>query len=186
MTLIRIYRSKQNPIRLWLTVGLMVGLLIAIPFDPAYANGGTTILVEPVGPYSLTVTASPYPLQVGVTNDISALVGRQADQQLVLDAEVVIMVTPIDQAGKTQTLAASHDNATNKLYYATNVIFPTTGRWRITVQINGPDGSGETSFEEQVEAPSNRGALLWSIVGITAGVVAFVLALFVGRRSRDV
>lgn len=156
-----------------------------IPFSPAYANGGTTVLMEQVGPYNLTVSASPYPLQVGVTNDISALVGRQTGQQVVLDAKVTMVVTPVEQAGEPQTLPANHDNASNKLYYAANIIFPTPGRWQITVQIDGPDGSATTSFEEQVEKGSGGGALIWSLIGITVGIVAFGLALFMGRRSRE-
>lgn len=181
----RIDRSQKNYRFTWLIAGVMTALLVLTHPGPAYANGGTTVLVDQAGPYSLTITASPYPFQVGVIHDISALIGRQTDQQLVLDAEVVMIVTPIDQAGEPQTFSATHDNATNKLYYAANVVFPTTGRWQITVQVDGPDGSGATSFEEQVEEKSSRGALMWSIIGIAAGVIAFVLALFMGRRSRE-
>ena len=181
----RIDRSQKIFRSIWLIVGAVIALLVLPYAGPAYANGGTTILVDEVGPYSLTVTASPYPLRVGATNDISALIGRQTDQQLVLDAEVVITVTPVDQAGEAQTFSANHDNATNKLYYAANVIFPTTGRWRITVQVDGLEGSGATSFEEQVEERSRSRALLWSIIGIAVGVIAFVLSLFMGRRSRE-
>jgi hypothetical protein len=147
------------------------------------ANGGTILLVEEVGVYELTLTASSYPLQVGV-NDINALVERLPDQLLVLDAQVIMIVEPLDQPGETQTFPATHDTATNKLYYHANVIFPAAGRWKLTIKVNGPEGSVSTTFEARVESGQSVGFLKYlSLMGLPLVVIAF-LFFVLSRRVR--
>ncbi len=160
----------------------LIGLLLAVAW-PALANGGTILLAEEVGAYKLTVTGSPDPLRVGV-NDISALIGRLSDQLPLLEAEVIITAEPVDHAGQPQTFSATHNNATNKLYYAANVLFPTPGRWRLTVQVNGPEGPASAAFEVQVEQESALGSLTYPLAGIAIGAVVFYLAVMMGRKSR--
>ena len=159
--------------------GLVTGLLILLTWPGlARANGGTILLVETIGPYELTLTASPYPLRVGV-NDINALVERRSDLSLVLDAQVNISAEPLDLPGDSQTFAATHDTATNKLYYHANVVLPTPGRWILAVRVDGPEGSASTTFEAQVkQAPYLLRYL--SLVGLPLVVITFLF--FVLRR----
>lgn len=140
----------------------------------AQANGGTILWVEAVGAYELTITASPYPLQVG-TNDVNALVERLADQRLVLEAQVVITTESLDPPREPQTFQATHETATNKLYYHANVIFPAPGRWKVTVQVDGPEDSVRTSFETQVEQGSSVDFSRYlSLVGLPLVLLAFL------------
>ena len=149
----------------------------------AQANGGTILLVEEVGAYELTVTASPYPLRVGV-NDVSVLVEQLSDQLLVLEAEVMMTAEPLDQPGEPQTFPATHDNATNKLYYAANAIFPTSGRWKLTIHVEGPEDSVSTTFETQVEEQSSLDFLSYvSLVGLPLVVIAFLFFIMIRRAG---
>lgn len=162
-----------------LAIGLVIGLVVTFWPKLAIANGGTTILVENVGAYEVTVTASPYPLEVGL-NDISVLLGRLSDQQIVLDAEVSMVVEPVDRLGEPLTFSATHDKATNKLYYAANVDFPTPGRWKMTVQVGGPEGPATTVFETQVEQQSLGFLRYLSLIGLP--LIAIVILFFVLSR----
>lgn len=160
-------------------IGLVIGLVVILWPELAIANGGTTLLVEKVGAYEVTITASPYPLEVGL-NDISVLVGRLSDQQIVLDAEVLMVAEPVDHSGQPQSFSATHTNATNKLYYAANVVFPTPGRWKMTVQVDGPEGSASTVFETQVEEQSSDFLRYFSLIGLP--LIAIVILFFVLNR----
>lgn len=161
--------------------GLVAGLLILITWPGwVQANGGTILLVETAGPYEITITASSYPLRVGV-NDVNTLVERRSDLSLVLDAQVSISAEPFDQPGYSQTFSATHDTATNKLYYHANVVLPTPGRWKLAVRVDGPEGSASTTFETQVE--QSRASPLFrylSLVGLPLVVITFLF--FVLRR----
>jgi hypothetical protein len=164
-------------------VGLSGQLILLIGPSLAQANGGTILLVEQVGAYELTVTASPYPLAAGVTNDISILVGRQSDSQVVPEAVVILIAEPVDHPGEPQRFAATHANATNKLYYAANVVFSTSGRWKLTVRVEGPEGSVSTAFETQVEPqrPLSFPRFV-SFVGLPL-IVMVVLFFVLSRRA---
>ena len=164
-----------------LTIGLVVGLAVILWPAAAIANGGTTLLVERVGAYEVTITASPYPLEVGL-NDISVLLGRLSDQQIVLEAEVLMVAEPVDHSGQAQTFSATHANATNKLYYAANVDFPTPGRWKMTVQVDGPEGPASTAFEAQVEPQSFGFLRYFSFIGLPL-IAIVVLFIVLSRRA---
>jgi hypothetical protein len=133
------------------------------------------------GPYELSVSASSLPLEVGL-NDISVLLGRLSDAQLVLDAKVLMTVEPLDHPGEPQTFPAMHDNATNKLYYAANVVFPTPGQWKLTVRIDGPEGSVSTTHEAQV-AEKSVWRLPYLLIGLPLIIVALFLVLWRGFKK---
>jgi hypothetical protein len=166
-----------------LMAAVLVGLLVIAWPGRVQANGGTTMLVEQIDGYEVTVTASPYPLEVGRSNDISVLLGRLSDEGVELNAEVTITTEPLDQPGKPQTFVATHASATNKLYYAALVDFPNPGRWRLTVQVDGPEGSGSATFEETVGKRQISNLLIYPLLGIAAVVILYFFAVRVGRRS---
>lgn len=176
----------QNKISLdcWrLVAALVVGLLVIVWPGRVQANGGTTMLVKEIDGYEVTVTASPYPLEVGRANDISVLLGRISDEGVELNAAVNITTESLDQSGEPQTFAATHANATNKLYYASFIDFPNPGRWRLTVQVDGPEGSGSATFEESVGERQIFDLLVYPLIGIAAVVVLYFFAVMLGKRS---
>ena len=176
------FSTNPSTFHLWLAVGLAIGLLMMPWSGWAYANGGTILRVDKVGAYELTITASPFPLEVGV-NDISVLLGRLSDSQLVLDAKVTMTAEPVDHSGQPQTFPATHDNATNKLYYAANVVFPTAGRWQLTIQVAGSEDSVVTTFDVQVEQRRSLSFLRYLIIGLPLAVI--VVIFFVLRRGPE-
>jgi hypothetical protein len=181
----KIFRPNTYLFRGWLAVGLVIGLFMIVWPSMTYANGGTTLWVEKVGAYELTVAGFPFPLEVGVNNDISVLVGRLSDAQIVLDAQVTLTAEPVDRSSEPQTFSVTHANATNELYYSTNVVFPSPGQWQLTLQVDGPEDSVSTTFEVQVENTQSSGFTRYlSLIGLAAGLFVFLLAVVLSRNLR--
>ena len=121
---------------------------------PTFANGGTIrVGNQLVGPYEVTVFTSPSPMEVG-TVDVSVAVQRAGSSEMVLDAQVSVVVEPVGRQGRGGAFAATHEQATNKLLYAANVDLPTAGLWRFTVEVESALGEGKVAFEAEVAEPS--------------------------------
>jgi len=127
----------------WVFV-ILVALLLAV--SPVWANGGTIQVPEqPVGPYLVTVYTSPSPFRAGPV-DISVVVFDQ-QRALVNDAQVTVTTEPLGHAGSGGSYPATHDQADIKSYYAAKFDLPASGQWRITVDVQGAQGSGTTTFD---------------------------------------
>ncbi len=157
---------------------LLLLLVLGLSAQPVLANGGTIQLADqPAGPYAVTVFTSPSPIRVG-TVDVSVLVKRGQSEDLVLDAQVMVTAEPIDHQGAGGTFEATHDQATNKLFYAANVSLPTPGRWKLTVQIAGREGSGAVDFTVDV-SPALLGMTPVELTCAAIPVLGLVALIFV-------
>lgn len=113
----------------------------------AEANGGTVqISSQPAGPYQVSVFTAPSPITVGMV-DVSVLVQKPGSTDLVEGVQVTVTADPVGHTGEAGEFEATHEQATNKLYYAADVPLQSEGRWRIGVQLSGAQGEGATSFE---------------------------------------
>jgi len=127
---------------------LAIAILLLSPLL-AEANGGTIqVASHPTGPYLLTVFTSPNPIRVG-TVDVSVLM-QEAGGETVENALVRVTARPVDREGEETIYEATHDMATNKLYYAAHAELPEAGQWLISVHVAGDRGEGAVEF--QVEA----------------------------------
>ncbi len=128
---------------------IVIALLLAA--SPVWANGGTIQVPEqPVGPYLVTVSTSPSPFRAGPV-DISVYVANTQGNRID-DAQVMITTEPLGHTASGGSYPATRDQADIKDFYAAKFNLPAPGRWRITVDVQGPQGGGATAFE--VEAGS--------------------------------
>jgi hypothetical protein len=148
------------------------------------ANGGTLQLSrEPAGPYVVTVFTDPSPLRVGEA-DVSVLVERAGSDDLVQDARVSVTTEPVGQVGRGGTFDATHEQATNKLFYAAKFELPTEGTWRIVVGVSGDAGEGSVAFDARVEPMGLLDRPLVSLVVFVGMPAAIALWWFRIRRAR--
>jgi hypothetical protein len=120
----------------------MAGLILA--------DGGTLILRQTAGPLTVSVFSSPSPLRVG-TGDISVMVQKTADKSSVLDAKVNLRLSHSSPEGiSTVFVPTSHDKATNKLLYASNVSLNAEGPWKLLVTIDSKLGNAEVAGNIEV------------------------------------
>jgi hypothetical protein len=97
------------------------------------ADGGSVLMRTEKPPYVVTVFASPTPPRVGAI-DLSVLVQSGESLDPVLDADVRVRFS---RNGSETQAVAIHDQAQNKLLYATTVDLPESGEWHYDVTIGG-------------------------------------------------
>lgn len=165
---------------------MLLGISVALTFSrPANANGGTIqVSMERAGPYEVTVMTDPSPIRVG-TVDVSVLVER-ADGNLVQDAKVMVTATPAVGPEGAASYEATHDRATNKLFYAADVPISRAGVWQIEVAISGALGEGAVGFAIEAAEPSisDRLPLLVFVAILVGLVVAAWVARFRGVQGQ--
>jgi hypothetical protein len=124
-------RAKRLP--------LVVSAILALLLVPvaASADGGAVLLQETSGPFVITVFTGPPPLRIGVV-DVSVLVQDRAEGSPILDADVTIQLSPPAASNGSEapiTVAATHAQATNKLFYAALVELAVPGIWKLRVDV---------------------------------------------------
>ncbi|MGH8047579.1 MAG: hypothetical protein ACREKL_10055 [Chthoniobacterales bacterium] len=138
----------------------------------ARGDGGAVLSQQNSGPYRVTLFGSPSPLRAGPA-DLSVMIQDAKTGDPVLDQSVTINVqaaaNPKSEAWvppccsmKTiaGTVAATHENAQNKLLYAANVALPASGEHDIIVKI-GDEGAPLES-KVAVQPPSAPASSYWA------------------------
>lgn len=168
--------------RAWAVVCAGIAAVLAC-VGTAMANGGTLqVSREPAGPYVVTVFTDPSPLRVGDA-DVSVLVERAGSDDLVHDARVTVTTEPVGRVGQVGTFDATHEQATNKLFYAAQIELPSEGTWRIGVRATGQLGDGGITFDANV---GPAGLLDRPLLLLVLAAVPASLALWWFSRSRPV
>ena len=167
---------------------LLLGL--GVPGVQAHGSVGTEqIMNEDLGPVRIWVWSDPVPPQVGeyhvsialtesLPDDASGLAGAP-----VLDWPVTVELTH-RASGTVLTRPATHQNATNKVFYVASFAPQEPGEWRVRIVVQGPEGALETGYTDVIQAAS----FPWTLVagGAAAGLVLLgSVLLYVKARSRD-
>ena len=149
---------------------------------PALAHGGGTpqLTAAPAGPYQIFAWTNPNPVRVGVLHVTVALVDP-ATNQPVMNAAVQVQAKPIDATAAPVTSQATHDKATIKTYYETDMQIPAAGQWQVTVAFQNAANSGSASFDLAVKPQSNT---RWLLIGGLA-VAAIVIAWLFGSKKQS-
>ena len=168
---------------------IFLAIILALSTGVAWAHGGGVVRLTNVeaGPYWVSAWSEPDPLRVGQAH-ISVAVSKPTESgegyreagPPVLDATVQVQFTAVDHNGETLMGRATHEGATNKLFYEADLELPKAGRWQVKIAVEGPEGSGSATFEAQVAPPT---AFNWTWIG-GLGVVALA-AVWVVRKFRD-
>lgn len=164
-------------------IGLAVALVLAL-LAPATAlahGGGTPQLIDvPTGPYHIFAWSNPDPARVGTLHITVALVDPAANQPVMgADVQVQVMPLPVGAGSSPPAMApltaqATHDKATIKTYYETDLQVPAAGLWQVTITYDTPQGSGSAGFDLAVE---ERTFTNWLLIG-GAGIALIVLGWF--------
>ena len=131
------------------------------------ANDLVRLYRRSVGPYEMTVLSDRSPVLVGIVN-FSVMV-KQPDGKIVRNARVALTASSAD-ANPAMTVKAAAAEDTDLLAYLAPLDLSEAGRWRVSVQVTGPEGGGTVSFEVVVAAPPRYEQLA---VQVTIGAAAF-------------
>lgn len=176
--------SQASSLKIWVRLSLAVALLVlAAPAAALAHGGGTPQLVDaPAGAYHVYAWTSPNPVRVGTLHVTVALVDP-ADNQPVLGADVQVQLTPPAGAATLPVTAqATHDEATIKTYYETDLEVATAGPWQVAIAYQTPQAAGSAGFDLEVKPKSFTN---WFMLG-GAALVVIVVGWFVWPKRRPV
>lgn len=171
-----------------LATALAAAALGLIAVRSAHASGPGTggrrvrLNDEPAGPYLVRAVTSPTPplvenlyVEVGVN---SAATGKP-----LTDLEVVVLASPVGFEAPSLRESATHDIAPIPTEYAAHLLIPAAGTWRVTIQINGPDGPAEVEFLERVSNPTSIAG--WIAVGAPLGGLALLIGIYLWLQRKQ-
>jgi len=155
-------KRSRNCIQVWIVAAVFTMLAPRL----ARGDGGTVQLHEAKGPFSVTVFVAPEAARGG-PSDVSVLVQRRTNSEVVLDADVSLTADPpggvaINQSDTLCGLASDADaapdltqlqvkakatrkHASNKLLYAAPLELNANGNWRLHLVVSR--GSDSESFD---------------------------------------
>jgi hypothetical protein len=146
----------------------------------ARGDGGTMLLHQDSGSFTITLFAAPQPLHVGVA-DLSVMVQDRSSGDVLLDPAVDLTVTPEAADASPQTLRLTRGQASNRLLQAATVQFPRPGKWRLTLLISRGVEAVRLGTECTVEPDRSRGLLVWFYVLLPA-VLILLFAIHQGLK----
>jgi hypothetical protein len=180
-------RTAQStaPDRRAATTVLASALACLLLASPARCDGGRVRLLEPAGPFVVTVFSTPDPLRVGPA-DLSVLVQDRAGGEPLLDVEVVLEVGPPPGVGGPPVrLAATREEATNKLLYAASFAPARAGAWSLVVTVRRGIEHGRVRGTLVVEPAASGLARIWAYLALPPAAVAlYALRAALVRRRR--
>jgi len=161
----------------------MAAVVLLVTFQPASAHteGKMQLSAEPAGPFKMTVFSSPDPATIGDIH-IAALIFVAEDARPVLDADVLVTVTPVDGGGPSQKSQAVQGDSENKLLFEAIIDVSTPGLYLVSIAVEDADGqSGQASFELGV---SSDEGFNWIYLIPVIVVVLVVVVLITFRMKR--
>lgn len=153
----------------------------------AHGGGTPRLSGEQAGPYRVYAWSEPEPLREGETHLTIGLTvpsvdsGFDQDETPITDAAVTVTYTRIGDRSGTVTVPAQAQDSLGTVYYEADADLPSSGHWRVSVSVEGVEGSGTASFDTEV-MPARR--VNGVLVGVSAAIVVALLALVAVRSRR--
>jgi hypothetical protein len=161
-----------------------VALMLACAATAAYADGGRLQMRQAAGPFVVSLFSTPESLAVGPA-DLSVMIEDQGSGEVLLDADVVIVLTS-EYAGSVPVIAhLSHAHATNRLLQDAVVQLPHAGRWHAVLHVRDAGRAASASTDLMVANYSARRGTVWFFAILPICVAAlFAWVQVVKQRAR--
>lgn len=126
----------------------------------AHADGGRLQLRQAAGPFVVSLFTMPESLAVGPA-DLSVMVEEQGGRSVLLDANVVVTLTPEDASSAPMIAYLSHAHATNRFLQDAVLQLPRAGRWRAVIHVSETGREASVASELTVADYSARRGTEW-------------------------
>lgn len=152
-----------------------------------YADGGKVLFQRKAGAFNITLFAAESPVRVGKP-DLSVMVQSSSDQSPVLDASVQLRLVRHDANAITDiTAPAKHEQATNKLLYASTLDLNTPGRYRAEISVQTKKESALVTGDLDILPPEPPLLAHWPyFIALPIVVLLFVLNQRLKQKRRAV
>jgi hypothetical protein len=137
----------------------------------AHADGGRLQLRQAAGPFVVSLFTAPESLAVGPA-DLSVMVEDQGGGSVLLDANVVVTLTPEDARSAPVIAHLSHAHTTNRLLEDAVVQLPRAERWRAVIHVSETGREASVATELTVANYSARRGTVWFFALLPVCVVA--------------
>lgn len=164
---------------IWL--GMIIGLGMVASRAYAHGMGKQHLKQVEAGPYIVSAWADPP--EINTADELHITVSVQRGDELLSNATVTLIATHRDDAAEPITVAATHDNAANELFYEGSLELTTAGTWDIVIVIDEDDGRAETSFALTVKETTSNA--LVQVLVLIIGSVLTLGVFFLILRSRS-
>ncbi len=149
---------------------LVAVLMLGMWATAAYGDGGTMLLHQDAGAFTVTLFAAPRPLQVGAA-DLSVMVQDRASGDVLLDPIIDLTIVPETGNAMQQTVRLTKGQASNRLLQAATLHFSSTGKWRVLLLVKRGNEVAHLSTECAVEPDRSRATLVWFYVLLPVGII---------------
>ena len=149
---------------------LVAGLMLGMWATAAYGDGGTMLLHQDAGAFTVTLFAAPRPLQVGAA-DLSVMVQDRVSGDVLLDPMIDLTFVPESGNAMQQTVRLAKGQASNRLLQATTVHFSSAGKWRLILLVQRGNDVVHLSTECTVEPDRSRATMVWFYVLLPVGII---------------
>jgi hypothetical protein len=139
---------------------LIVSLMLVCAAVAAHADGGRLQMRQAAGPFVVSLFTTPESLGVGQA-DLSAMIEERGGSKVLLDADIVITLTPALGRGQPISMHLSHAHATNRLLQDAVVQLPQAGRWRAVIQVSEAGRHASAATDLTVGDYSARRGTVW-------------------------
>jgi hypothetical protein len=151
--------------------------MVVLAATAAHGDGGTMLLHQDAGAFTITLFAAPQPLDVG-TADFSVLVQDRSSGDVLLDPMLDLTVD-----GTTTRL--TRGQVSNRLLQSATVRFSSPGKRRLTLAVRRGSDVAQLTTDCRVEPDRSRATLVWFYVLLPVGIILlFVIHQGVKLRSQ--
>lgn len=161
---------------------LLLLCMLAGVATAAHADGGRLQTRQAAGPFTVSLFTTPEVLAVGAA-DLSVMVEERDSGRVLLDADTVIILTPVDPDGVAPVIAhLSHAHAANRLLEDAVVQLPRSGRWHAVIRVS--QGGREVSLPTDliVASYSARRGTVWFFALLPVCAIALFASLQGAKR----
>jgi hypothetical protein len=162
---------------------LVAVLMLGMWATAAYGDGGTMLLHQDVGTFTITLFAAPQPLHVGAA-DFSVMVQDRTSGDVLLDPIIDLTASPQAANPTEQSIRLAKGQASNRLLQAATVHFSSAGKWRVMLLVQRGNEVARLSTECTVEPDRSRATLVWFYVLLPVGII-LLFAIHQGLKLRS-
>lgn len=167
-----------------LALGLTLSLTVVASAEGP-GTGGRRVMLDDhaAGPYLLRVVTSPTPPRAENLY-VEVRVLDAEDREPITDANVVASAEYQDGQLPVLREVATHDIAPIPHEYAAHLLVPEPGVWKVTISVDGVQGTAEVDFLIRVAGSAAIGTAL--AVGLpVAGLALLILVFLLLQRNED-
>jgi hypothetical protein len=151
--------------------------MVAMWATAAHGDGGTMLLHQDAGAFTITFFAAPQPLEVG-TADFSVLVQDRSSGEVLLDPILDLTV-------EGTTVRLTRGEVSNRLLQSATVHFSSPGKRRLTLAVRRGSEVAQLTTDCTVEPDRSRTTLVWFYVLLPVGIILlFVIHQGLKLRSQ--